>query len=604
MIKEAAQFSINHILGTDNTNKELFYKIPPYQREYTWGKDNWENLYNDIFEADKGYFLGSIICIDEGSNGTKNLLQVIDGQQRLTTLSILMAALYSAIQNLLNQDPLLQLKLFQERKLNISWLKIQSMLRLEDEGQKGAENRLTLSIQKNNQNDYIYLLDSIFNTNNPIKPKYYDIRSISRAYRYFLEKFEEVDDKGQRINGLHSLFDQFEKICAAIVVRISVDNMESAFVLFESINNRGVPLTPIDLIKNMIISNLVKNSQDANNINERWQTIVKNVESYDDQVRFLRHFYHAYKANPAIGLTKYAKATKTNIIRIYTTLIEKNSQYILDQLVEKSAIYSAIISPEKIEDTDKFSKYKELLLNLKRVKSVPANSLILYLLTNFDKEDLIKILDYIETWFIRRHVTNYPTTNKLDQIFLEVIEKLQKKQITNLQGVITALNEQISKTSQKEFVDKLVTLPIYDENTDATRSLLIKLEKMKRTKEEQVDFWQKNISTGKLVWSLEHVLPQKPTDNSHWCKEISEDDRLQWLHTLGNLTLTCYNSNLSNSEYQVKCNAKEKGTERAIGLKSGVVKINQDFVELDNWDVTNIKDRGLRLANLFADLFN
>ncbi|WP_436915485.1 DUF262 domain-containing protein [Acinetobacter gandensis] len=604
MIKEAAQFSISHVLGTDTTNKEIFYKIPPYQREYTWGKDNWENLYNDIFEAEKGYFLGSIICIDEDIHNDNTVLQVIDGQQRLTTISILLAALYSAIQNLIDQDQSLELKLFKDKKLNINWLKIQSMLRLDDSTEDTCENRLTLAIQKNNQDDYIYLLDSVFKTNPAVKPKYFDLRGISKSYKYFLDKFEECDESGERINSLNSLFEQFEKICASIVVKISVDSMESAFVLFESINNRGVPLTPIDLIKNMIISNLVKNSKDANSINERWQTIVKNVESYDDQVRFLRHFYHAYKANSAIGLSKYTKATKTNIIRIYTTLIDKNSQYILDQLVDKSAVYTAIISPEKIDDIDRFSKYKDQLLNLKRVKSVPANSLILYLLTNFDKEDLVQILDYIETWFIRRHVTNYPTTNKLDQIFLEVIEKLQTKQITNLQEVITALNEQISKTSQKEFVDKLVTLPIYDENTDATRSLLIKLEKMERTKEEQVDFWQKNLSNGKLVWSLEHVLPQKPTDNSHWCKEISEDDRLQWLHTLGNLTLTCYNSNLSNSEYQVKCNAKEKGTERAIGLKSGVVKINQDFVELDNWDVTNIRDRGLRLANLFADLFN
>ena len=183
---------------------------------------------------------------------------------------------------------------------------------------------------------------------------------VSKAYNFFLEKFEEVDERGQIINSLHSLFEHFEKICSAIVVRISVDSMESAFVLFESINNRGVPLTPIDLIKNMLISNLVKNSQDANNINERWQNIVRNVDSYDDQVRFLRHFYHAYKGNPAIGLAKYTKAIKTNIIRIYTTLIEKNSQYILDQLVEKSKTYSAIIAPEKIEDNNDLSKNKEL----------------------------------------------------------------------------------------------------------------------------------------------------------------------------------------------------------------------------------------------------
>lgn len=262
--------------------------------------------------------------------------------------------MYSAIQNLISQDQALELRLFKETRLNRSWLKIQSMLWLDDIDNNESENRLSLSIQKNNQDDYKYLLDCIFNTNNSSKPRYYESRSICRAYRYFLDKFEEQDEQGQKINNLYSLFDLFEKICAAIIVRISVDNMESAFVLFESINNRGVPLTPIDLIKNMIISDLVKNSKDADIINERWQTIVKNVESYDDQVRFLRHFYHAYKANPAIGLNKYPKATKSNIINIYTTLIRNNSQYILDQLVDKSTYYAALISPEKIEDVDAF----------------------------------------------------------------------------------------------------------------------------------------------------------------------------------------------------------------------------------------------------------
>lgn len=606
MIKEAAQFSINHVLGTDSTNKELFYTIPPYQREYTWGKENWENLYNDIFESDKGYFLGSIICIDEGSDNTKNLLQVIDGQQRLTTLSILLAALYSSIRNLISTNQTLELQLFKDNRLNINWLKMQSMLRLEDYKQNIIENRLTLSIQKNNQDDFVFLLDTIFNTNPVVKPKYYDVRSISKAYNFFLEKFEEVDERGQIINSLHSLFEHFEKICSAIVVRISVDSMESAFVLFESINNRGVPLTPIDLIKNMLISNLVKNSQDANNINERWQNIVRNVDSYDDQVRFLRHFYHAYKGNPAIGLAKYTKAIKTNIIRIYTTLIEKNSQYILDQLVEKSKTYSAIIAPEKIEDNSDLSKYKELLLNLKRVKSVPANSLVLYLLTNFKQDDLSEIFDYLETWFIRRHVTNTPTTNKLDQIFLEIIEQLQTKQITNLQEVKVALNDHFSKVNSKEFIDRLLELPIYDENSDATRSLLVKLEKIERTKEQQVDFWKKNSSSGKLEWTIEHVLPQNPKEESHWKRDFTDDIKDQWLHTLGNLTLTCYNRELSNADFKLKCDAKNKEGMN-IGLSSGVLMLNAEFLQMknseENWNEHKIKERGRRLAEKFAAFF-
>ena len=92
MIKSAHNISVEKILGKNDNNKELYYQIPPYQREYSWGKDNWERLFDDILENEYGYFLGSIICINNNENS-----DVIDGQQRLTTISILLNALYSVI---------------------------------------------------------------------------------------------------------------------------------------------------------------------------------------------------------------------------------------------------------------------------------------------------------------------------------------------------------------------------------------------------------------------------------------------------------------------------------------------------------------------------
>lgn len=107
----------------------------------------------------------------------------------------------------------------------------------------------------------------------------------------------------------------------------------------------------------------------------------------------------------------------------------------------------------------------------------------------------------MESWFIRRHITNYPSTNKLDQIFLDLIEKVGESKVLDTNLVIQYLNKLICKTEKDDFVNSLVELPIYDDNTDATRSLLIKLEKMDRTREEQVDFWQ-TAFRGKLVWSV------------------------------------------------------------------------------------------------------
>lgn len=93
MIKEAKQKTVKALLTKDETNKSYQYIIPPYQREYSWKEEQWENLFNDINENLSGYFLGSIICI----SSENNRLDVIDGQQRLTTLSLLLLALYDEL---------------------------------------------------------------------------------------------------------------------------------------------------------------------------------------------------------------------------------------------------------------------------------------------------------------------------------------------------------------------------------------------------------------------------------------------------------------------------------------------------------------------------
>jgi len=569
MIKKSDSYEIESIF------KE-FYIIPPYQREYAWKKEQWENLFNDILENDKGYFLGSLICINKDDGNT---FEVIDGQQRLTTVSILKNSLLNSIKNRWQPslDEMDKIALLNDLNNSIYDKKTNSY-------------RLELSIQNSNNADYKYLssFENKLIDENHFRPSNFGNRRISKSYNYFLERLDELDNNDNYLYSIDDIFNFLEKLNSALLVRIDVKNATSAFILFESINNRGIPLTPIDLIKNLMIGNLEKfNCIKPEVTNEKWQTIINNIEEYNDQIRFLRHFYHAYQFNSKIKLKKYTKATKSNIIKIYEEHIrnKENIEFIFDELIDKSKVYTKFMYPDDIEIDDIDFKYKSILIDLQYLGIAPAYSLLLYLFTENKEEDLKEVLFIIEKWFIRRHITDFPATRDLDQIFLDLIKKLSENPSLDTKGTIKSflLNEKYFSSDDR--LKQFLNGKLYDENYSITRYLLIKLENSKRNeREEDIDFWKLN-SKNKYIWTVEHILPQNPDLKSDWYNYFSEEELKLYVHTLGNLTLTAYNPSLSNKSFKDKCLNEN-------GLKTGRVKINKYLVDKSEWTKEYILDRG------------
>jgi len=584
MIKSASSISVEKILGKDDNNKGIYYKIPPYQREYSWQKENWEKLFDDILENDSGYFLGSIISIDEG-----RYANLIDGQQRLSTISLLLNALYAVIttyNETYSEEKILDY-VENENKV-LSYGKMKKLLFDDD-------IKLILSIQNQNQNDYEYLLFANRVDKNILakeKPPYFGKRKVSRAFEYFKNRLLEVDSDGVKLFDIDDIFEYLTKVVSALMVKIEVDDISSAFTLFESINNRGIPLTPIDLIKNSIIGKIGKNPEQTN---VRWQTIVKNIESYDDQVRFLRHYYHAFQTNPKVKRGSYIKATRSNIIKIYSEHIQSDVNFIFHELIDKSNIYTLFVNPDNIDATSSFYKYTDKLIDLKRLGVAPSYSLLLYLFSEQANNDLLPLLNFLENWFIRRHLSDFPGTSKLDQIFLDVIGDIYAKAY-NFESIKEQMTTKERYLSDEKFEELLLNDDLYTTNSGATRSLLTKLEKSKRTKETAVDFWE--TRKNKLVWSIEHILPQNPDAKSDWLNFFSEEEMKESVHKLGNLTLTRYNETLSNKSYLKKISVKDSDG-KDIGLKSSNVKINDFLKEKEDnvWDKDAISQRGKSLTD-------
>lgn len=590
MIRSAQAIPISTILDID---RSIIYEIPKYQREYRWGNEDWEYLFTDLMENDEGYFLGSIICVNK-SDGTFDIqrLELIDGQQRITTLSLLYASIYKMFLNKINRDD----EEFITTKNNLKH-------RLVLKEEKGKP-RVKLSIQNNNFTDYKYILNVLELYKEPKlkKPKHLGLRRIYKAYNYFFKQIENTDYDG--------LLRILRKINSALLVNIEVETHADAFTLFESLNNRGIPLTAMDIIKNKILCDLEKNQKrDINEAFEDWVEMINNIQDYTWQERFLRQYYNAFKYKKAINVKGITRATKSKLINIYESLIKKDSEFILDELISKSKIYNSFLEPVDLGKKNKYSEIYCELIDLMHVGAAPSYTLLLYLLSEFNNlADIKKVANFLVKYFVRRNLTDYPGTRDLDNIFIKIINNHDKNnKEVNPEFIINYLTEPDKFADEELFINKLKG-DIYVDNKTIARFILSKIEECHQTKEIYTDLWGKP-NNGRYEWTIEHIFPKGNNIPKSWIDMVADGDKerakelqVEWVHKLGNLTLTAYNPNLSNLSFKKKRDRKDnKGN--YVGYKNGLF-LNEELENLDKWTVDNIKKRTEKLVNEALKLFD
>ena len=592
MIKTAKDYPISQLLDVD---ANLIYVIPKYQREYSWGKRQWEVLFDDLLENDRGYFLGSIICINYNEDALEpNKLELVDGQQRMATLSILLASIYKVLdeyKNLLDED----------QKIELINIKHKLILK-----RRSSQYRLVLQIQNNNQSDYISKLSSLGIGNSDSPKPYAGNRKIYLAFSYFYNQLMKMSEDG---NNLEDVLDFYDKVLTAIIVKIEVDSHAGAYTLFESLNNRGLPLTPIDIIKNKLFSALEKNDNSSSTdvYLPKWNKIITLLgEDYSNQERFLRHYYNAFR-DDLREVSKVAMAKRSNLILIYEKLIDYNPEEFLDKMIKATQIYSFFIFPENFPEKIKFIKPIQAL---SRIQGTPSYILLLNLFKKQNElslsvPDLIKIINLLSTFFVRRNITDSPPTRDLTQFFMKIIDEINSKK-GNL--VVQTIGKELSNISTLDgiFIEKL-NGPIYDQNIGATRFLLCSLEEQNMTKETFKDLWAKK---GKAyTWTIEHVFPQNPDISSKWVQTVAAGNRevamevhQTHLHKLGNLTLSGYNSSLGTLSLKDKRDKKDNEG-RYIGYKNGLY-LNSELKDVQTWTAEEIEKRTNKLVEKIVALFS
>lgn len=584
MIKSVYNYPVSTLLDIESG---VVYAIPRYQREYTWSRAQWDALFEDLLDNELHYFLGSIICINQSQDAlTVQSLELVDGQQRMTTLSLLLAAIYQSFRVL----P----ELTMEQQIELYNLKHKLVLK-----KKPDQPRLIPQVQNNNQQDYFAVLGqtSILDDVDPVPNA--GNRRVLKAYRHFLWRIEQyLEQCADAVGGLMALL---EKVNTATLVKIEVAGHSDAYTLFESLNNRGVPLTAIDLIKNKLLA--VLESKDPGSIDKqynRWKKVIDALgDDYAVQERFFRQYYNAFKPDLK-DIVSVPVATKSNLMQVYEKLIAHDAEDFLNTMIRLSSSYAQIVGYRAVPEQPRLSN---LLLSLDRIQGAAAYLLLMVLMERqteleLTHEHLEQIVNFLIAFFVRRNTTDLPPTRDLTRIFMDVAETIL---VLRAGDVVSHIQQRLKadSASDEQFEGSLKG-PVYEDNKAVCRFVLCALEESRMTRETQVDLWA--LKGKQYVWTIEHIFPQGENIPSSWVQMIADGDaslaeqhRQTYAHCLGNLTISGYNSALGNKSFEEK-KSRTDSQGRKVGYNNGLY-LNQALATESSWTLEKLKARTEQLVH-------
>lgn len=646
-----------------NSDREIQYSVPAFQREYTWRRSEWEQLWDDLTATEKvgnswdGYYLGTIITMPASdSGGYHNAVfgcskfELIDGQQRLTTISLLLLAIYNHITGKPEFLSIVKDPKYLNRGEFYRYL-FRAIVNYDttvidyssDAGEQLNVKNFKLKLQEGangNQEDYAALLYEILSKNPNVqldKPsrKIDQRKRIYAAFHYFENRLNEL-----------TTFDEISDLCgkvfAAKVVNIPVEDSDHAFEIFDSVNNRGVPLSASDLIKNSLLR-IASERRIQPQCLKQWKKIIENLgDEPKIHERFLRHYYCLYKesyrqADNGNDLLK--KAPKSKLISIYSKWIKDYPLELITDIANASEIYKYLIHDSLIKDIDSSDTLYECKNEIRQfihVKGSVGNILLLYITKEKDElslsnNDIKQIITNVSKFFLWRNLTGKPASNELDDLFIRIVEGIKGGSNTKIAEYVQS---ELAKSllPQKE-LKEVLNGNLYLENEDMTRFILCTLLEMHQSSDDKTDYWEKEskAAKAKYTFSIEHILPEGIPLPDEWVQEIAKgDSRLaaslqeEYCHKIGNLTLTIIpnNSALSNKPFLEKRNlVDKKDKNKAIGYKNGKwlngdlglvpdEKWTQSQIDgitvsqTDTWTIQQIKDRTEALVEIVYKMFS
>ena len=529
------------------------FVIPIYQRTYSWTEAQCSQLWDDVMRAGsdnsiRAHFIGSIVYIAKGQYqvARQTSLLVIDGQQRLTTISLIIESL---ARYLGDSEPL--------EGFSAEKLRSYHLLNPLEKGQR----RYKLVLTQTDKETLLALVDQ--------KPLPQDHSSrLYKNFEFFEERVKELgEDVAPLCKGLAKL----------MLVDISLDrDHDNPQLIFESMNSTGLALSQADLIRNFVLMDLDPAYQESL-YNEYWRPMEQafGQDAYGKHFDgFMRH-YLTFRTGEIPKISQVYEAFKSYAQREEHPSVD----FLLAELYEFATHYCAMAL-----GNEKEPRLAVAFRDLRELRVDVAYPLLLELYTDYAKEnflldDFVEAVRYIESYVFRRIVCSIPT-NSHNTTFATFSRFLDKERyLESIRAYFQWLPSYRRFPENREFKRAIRERNLYNNRTSYW---LRRFENHNRKEHVPVD-----------EFTVEHILPQNQNLSQAWRESLGEDwenVREKWLHTLGNLTLTGYNSEYSDRSFTEKRDMEG-------GFAESPLRLNKGLGKLDIWNEDTIKDRARRLSN-------
>lgn len=539
-------------------NGNTQFVIPVFQRDYSWTEDECAQLFNDVLRVGRGtglqHFIGSLVYFATGDTSAGfTRWMLIDGQQRVTTLILLLVAL---------RDHMRDTNWVGNGEDAATATRVESYY-LKNTHESG-NRRYKLILRRNDQESLVALLDGL-----AAHPSHATSR-VTENYQWLRARVAELDEPQTLYNGITRL----------VVVDVTLDRAhDNPQLVFESLNSTGMDLSQADLIRNYLLMQIPE--QDQTRLFEAyWYNI-------DQLFRGASKTFDAFIRDFMALRTKASKQARLEDIyrefryELGSSLGSEATEVLLKEMLRQAEYYASFTRARTVSP-----KVDAALSSLKRLADVAAILITRLLdchvhLKTLGEQELLEALGLLESYVLRRSVCGMQTRGYW-QVFASIAYRLdQEKPLTSLKAQLHRLHAGSYRFPRNdEFRDELTKRDLY-----SMRNCQFVLERLENhgTKEP----------TSIAGLSVEHIMPQSENLPAEWKKMLGPEWKnvhQTWLHRLGNLTLTAYNSTYSNRPFEEKKSI-------AGGFSESAVRLNKYVREQERWTAVEIEARGESLAD-------
>lgn len=533
------------------------YQVPLYQRDYSWKDEQWDDLWDDILavrnQENRVHYMGAIVL----QNLNNKQYSIIDGQQRLATLSIISLAVIKRIQDLI--DAGIEVEENKERKK----LYMEQFVGSKD----GVALRYSNKLKLNENNDSFYR-SNLVQLREPIN--FHRLPSsnklLQKAFEYFYKKVKEVfgaNPKGEELAD----FLQNQLAEKLLFIQIVVENDLDAYTVFETLNARGIELSISDLLKNYLLSLTAQSEEDIHQAKEQWKSIIQ-ITDLERFPTFLRYFWHS----------RYETIRKEQLFKaLRKSVTTKESAFeLLDNLEKYAAIYSALKNP----NDELWQGNKQIRKRINELKLFGVTQPFPLLLESYFKLPISQFEDVLR--FCAVIAFRYNVIGNLDPKRQELGFHNASKKLFN--GSITN-SSQVAQELKSIYIDDERFENLFSTKQVNTKSKKKLARYILYSLENQIAGTERNFEDETAT--IEHILPENPP--TEWNDSFTDEEQENYIYRLGNLTLL---ESAKNND----CGTKPFSEKQIIYQQSQYQMTKQ--IDYPEWTANQIRSRQEILAKV------